>query len=388
MDKKNVLIVHNYYKIHGGEDTVVQNEIKMLQKRNYNVYTYFRYNKEIDLLNIFGKIKMIPNTIFSLKTIKEVREILKSKNIDIIHVHNTFPLISPSIYWIAKKYNIKVINTLHNYRLICASANLYRDGKICEKCMENRIYGLKNKCYRNSYFQTMLLLLSNYFNRIIKSYEKVDKYICLTKFNKSKIKKIINEEKIFIKGNFESNIEKDKSLFEKRENFVYLGRLEKAKGIDLLVKAWNKNVEDKLIIIGDGELKKEIINFIHKNNIENIKILGSLKREKAMNIIKKSKALIFPSQCYETFGLVAIEALKRGTPIIANNLGSIPELLIDKRCGILKRLDDENDIIDAIKEFEDLYKKNYFNNKYIYDIYKDKYTEESNFEILKNIYES
>ncbi|WP_415335651.1 hypothetical protein, partial [Clostridium perfringens] len=95
MDKKNVLIVHNYYKIHGGEDTVVQNEIKMLQKRNYNVYTYFRYNKEIDLLNIFGKIKMIPNTIFSLKTIKEVREILKSKNIDIIHVHNTFPLISP-----------------------------------------------------------------------------------------------------------------------------------------------------------------------------------------------------------------------------------------------------------------------------------------------------
>lgn len=316
MDKKNVLIVHNYYKIHGGEDTVVQNEIKMLQKRNYNVYTYFRYNKEIDLLNIFGKIKMIPNTIFSLKTIKEVREILKSKNIDIIHVHNTFPLISPSIYWIAKKYNIKVINTLHNYRLICASANLYRDGKICEKCMENRIYGLKNKCYRNSYFQTMLLLLSNYFNRIIKSYEKVDKYICLTKFNKSKIKKIINEEKIFIKGNFESNIEKDKSLFEKRENFVYLGRLEKAKGIDLLVKAWNKNVEDKLIIIGDGELKKEIINFIHKNNIENIKILGSLKREKAMNIIKKSKALIFPSQCYETFGLVAIEALKRGTPFI------------------------------------------------------------------------
>ena len=80
--------------------------------------------------------------------------------------------------------------------------------------------------------------------------------------------------------------------------------------------------------------------------------------------------------------------MKRGTPIIANNLGSIPELLIDKRCGILKRLDDENDIIDAIKEFEDLYKKNYFNNKYIYDIYKDKYTEESNFEILKNIYES
>ncbi|WP_283680560.1 glycosyltransferase family 4 protein [Clostridium perfringens] len=388
MDKKNVLIVHNYYKIHGGEDTVVQNEIKMLKKRNYNVYTYFRYNKEIDLLNIFGKIKMIPNTIFSFKTIKEVREILKSKNIDIVHVHNTFPLISPSIYWISKKYNAKVINTIHNYRFICASANLYRDGKICEKCMRNRIYGLKNKCYRNSYFQTTLLLLSNYFNRIIKSYEKVDKYICLTKFNKSKMKKIINEGKIVIKGNFESNIEKDKSLFEKRENFVYLGRLEKAKGIDLLVKAWKKNQADKLIIIGDGELKKEIIDFIDQNNIENIEVVGSLKRDKAMNIIKKSKSLIFPSQCYETFGLVAIEALKRGTPIIANNLGSVPELLINKKCGILKKMNNEDDIINAIKEFKELYEKDYFDNEYIYNMYKDKYTEDSNFEILRNIYET
>lgn len=387
MEKKdNILIVHNCYKIPGGEDSVVNNEINMLKKRS-NVYTYFRHNNEINSMNLLKKILLPFTTIFSIKSMRDVKKIIKNNDIKIMHVHNTFPLISPSIYWVAKKNNVRVIQTIHNYRLVCANAKLYRNNKICEKCIKyGAKYGLKNKCYRNSYLQTFNLIISNMINLKIKSFEKVDRYICLTKFSKMKMKYLLGDKKIFIKENFDDLGDISIPVSSKKEFYIYIGRLDKEKGVDLLVKSWKNIKDEKLVIIGTGELENYIKEYIATNKISNISLMGYLPKIKAMDFLNRSKALIFPSQSYETFGLVLIEALKRGIPVIANDIGSVSEIVVDEKCGLLGNMDSVKNTTKVIEKFFDYYNSNYYNNDYIFGCYKDKYTEEYNYKKLSSIY--
>lgn len=383
---KSILVVHNFYQITGGEDTVVNNEIEMLKKNGNKVVTYFRSNKEIKKMGIMKKMLLPFKSFFSFRTIKEINKIIDRENIEIVHIHNTFPLITPSVYWIASK-KVKVFQTLHNYRFICAGAMLYRDGSICEKCIEKTAFwGIKKKCYKNSYLKTINLILINKFNKLIGSFEKVNRYICLTEFNKEKIGNFIDENRIVVKENFEKSIFYSEEM-NSRSGFVYLGRLEKAKGVNLLVESWVDYKED-LIIIGAGEEEEKIKTFIKINNLDNIKLLGNLDKSLAMKYVEKAKALIFPSQCYETFGLVIIEALKRGTPVIANKLGSIPELVKGEECGVVDKINDVNTMQKAINKFMELDKRKKYDNNKIYKKYLNYYTIEKNYEMINNIYES
>lgn len=389
MKKERVLIVHNYYQIPGGEDTVVENEKEMLEDNGHEVFMYTRHNNEIKEKGIIGKLLLPFETIYSFKTVRDIKKIVKNKKIDIVHVHNTFPLISPSIYKVSKKCGVKLVQTIHNYRLICAGAMLYRNEHICIKCIENnKKYAMKYKCYRNSYIQTGLVLVSNYINKKIKSFENVDKYICLSEFSKSKISSFIEPSKIVIKSNFEDYNKKINYNNSKRDYFLYIGRLDKTKGIDILIKSW-KNIErEKLIVIGTGDLENEIKDYISKFKLDNIELKGRLHKDDAMKYICEAKSLIFPSQCYETFGLVIIEALKRGTPVIVNDIGNISELIENDRCGYLSIINDENSMCKAINNFNELYEADYYDNKYIHDIYEKKYGKEENYNVLSHIYSS
>ena len=182
--KQNILIVHNYYQIPGGEDTVVANEKKMLEDHGHKVILYTRNNSELKEMSKFQKLKLPFTTIFNPRTYKDIKRIIRKENIDVVHVHNTLNLVSPTVYYAALSCKLPVVQTVHNFRLLCPGATFYRDGHICEDCVHHGLKcAIKNNCYRGSKVQTLVCVVNTWIHRMTGVYGKIN-YICLTEFNK------------------------------------------------------------------------------------------------------------------------------------------------------------------------------------------------------------
>ena len=137
--KQNILIVHNYYQIPGGEDTVVANEKKMLEKHGHKVTLYSRNNAELKKMPRLRKIFLPITTVFNPRTYRDIKKLIKQENIEVVHVHNTLNLVSPAVYYAARRMKVPVVQTIHNFRLLCPGATFYRDGHICEDCVEHEV---------------------------------------------------------------------------------------------------------------------------------------------------------------------------------------------------------------------------------------------------------
>lgn len=221
--KQNVLIVHNQYQVPGGEDMVVSNEIKLLEGYGHKVITYYRYNSELEIMPFYNKIFLPLALIFNPRTYFQVKKIIICEKIDIVHVHNTLSLISPSVYYAAFSCGIPVVQTIHNFRLLCPQATLYRDGQICEDCLTIGLRSaVKHSCYRKSRLQTLACVVNTKIHRRLGTYYKLN-YICLTQFNKDKLlllnhnkkKLVINPDRVFIKPNFTFSSENQYKQFRK-----------------------------------------------------------------------------------------------------------------------------------------------------------------------------
>ena len=384
MKKKNILIVHNYYRIPGGEDTVVKNEKDMLEENGHKVVLYTRNNDEIKNL---GKIKLLFESFFSFKTYNEVKRIVKENNIDVVHVHNTLPLVSPSIYYAAKKCKVKVIQTVHNFRLMCPSGTFTRKNSICEDCVQQNLFAaIRHKCYRNSKIQTSIVALTLLLHRILGTYKIIDKYIVLTEFNKNKLKVILDEKKIVIKPNFvkrSMNLE----LNNEKKHFLFLGRIEELKGIRLLVKTCEKMKNIEIVIAGTGPLEEEIKQYIKKNKIKNINLVGYKSKEEVFNLLKTAKALIVPSQCYEGFPMTIVESLSLGVPVITGNIGNLSTIIKHNYNGLIFNYNNEKSLMIAIDKLNKdvvLRKKLSLGAN---ETYNQKYNEIENYRILEQIYD-
>lgn len=386
MKKQKVLIVHNYYQVPGGEDTVVENEKNMLLENGHEVVLYTRHNDEIKLRGIFGKLILPFETIFSFKTYKEVKRKVKEENIDIVHVHNTLPLVSPSVYYSAKHCNVPVVQTIHNFRLLCPAATFIRNKKICEECVEKSlICSIKNKCYRDSLIQSMVSAFTLAFHRLIGTYNKVDNYIALTEFNKNKLMNLVDEGKISVKPNFvkrNNKIVKSKN----KEYFLFLGRIDELKGIMLLVEAWKEVNNSKLLIVGKGPLENKINKYIKENGINNIELLGFKERDEVLKLIINAKALIVPSQWYEGFPMTIVESLSVGTPIIASNIGNLSRIIDDEENGLLFKHDNKESLIRKVKELDGNSKLLEKLSDGAINTFNKRYNSVKNYELLINIY--
>lgn len=208
--KQNILIVHNYYQIPGGEDTVVANEIQILKEHGNKVILYSRNNSELKNMGKRQKLMLPLNTVFNFRTYKEIKGIINEEKINIVHVHNTLNLVSPSVYYAARRCRVPVVQTVHNFRLLCPGATFYRDGHICEDCVKKGLLcAVKHSCYRGSKIQTLACVISTWFHRSTGIYSKIN-YICLTEFNKEKLlqlnrpgkRQVIDESKVYVKPNF------------------------------------------------------------------------------------------------------------------------------------------------------------------------------------------
>lgn len=381
--KKNILIVHNYYQIPGGEDAVVANERKMLEKYQYRVFLYSRNNIELKQMSKLQKLVLPITTVFNVKTYRDIKNLIKAKHIDIVHVHNTLNLISPAVYYAARTMKVPVIQTIHNFRLLCPAATLYRDGHICEDCILHGLKcAIKHSCYRNSRLQTLACVISTFFHRLTKIYGKLN-YICLTEFNKEKLLNLkqIKTEKVFIKPNFvESN---DDFIPEKNRinQFVFAGRLDQLKGIDLLFEAWKQmgNLAPKLIVCGIGPLEEWCKEFI-KNYKVNIVLQGYVSNTEVRELIANSRALILPTQWYEGFPMSIVEAFSVGTPVVCSNLGNAGNIVEEGISGCKFKPNSIEELIKAINRCYGLCNSTW-------EVYKEKYTEEKNYECLNSIYQ-
>lgn len=389
--KPKVLLVHNFYQIPGGEDTVFNNEKKLLEDNGHEVIVYTRDNKKTSKFNFLEKLGYPLNSIFSLKTYNEVKKIILDYHIDIVHVHNTWPLISPSVYYAACHSNVPVIQTVHNFRLLCPGGTLYHNGKIFEESLYIGLRSaIKQKVYKKSFIHTLISATTLKIHRIMGTYKKVN-YIFLTEFNKKKHLElntekhtIIDDRMAFIKPNF-VNIDRNVMPSDKRKNqFVFVGRLDKLKGIDLLLKTWKDIKDSNLIICGTGPEEETCRKFIKEKGLSNIHMTGLISNDKAREIIAESRALILPTQWYEGFPMTIVESFAVGTPIIGSNIGNVGDLIKDGITGLKFKFDSSESLKEAILRFNQLDEKKLSANAY--QTFIDNYSAEVNYQILIDIY--
>lgn len=388
MDEKNILIVHNYYQIPGGEDIVVINEKRMLEKHGHKVFLYCRKNSELKEMGIIQKIIFPFDTIFNFKTYKDIQKIIKENNIDIVHVHNTLCLISASVYYAAKSKGIPIVQTVHNFRFLCPEGSFYRDGHICEDCIKKGLQcAIKHKCYRESKVLTAACVLSTKLHRLTHIYKYIN-YICLTDFNKEKLLQFnqIKKNRVFVKPNFVVSSSNKILTVERKNRFIFAGRIDRLKGVDILLKAWKEmgNSAPELVVCGTGPMENWCRLFIDRNNLEKIKLKGFISNIEIRKMIADSKALILPTQWYEGFPISIIEAFSVGTPVICSDLGNAGDIVAEGITGSKFKHDSIKSLINAIKRLD-----NYYNiNKSVYDEYKSKYTEDINYKKIMDIYSS
>ena len=335
----------------------------------------------------FQKLCLPITTIFNPRTYNEIKRIIKAEKIDIVHVHNTVNLVSPSVYYAARALNIPVVQTVHNFRLLCPGATFYRDGHLCEICMESGLWcAVKHKCYRGSRVQTLACVLSTWFHRMTGIYGKIN-YICLTEFNREKILNLkqIKPGRVFVKPNFVER--EDESNFEENQKnqFVFVGRLDKLKGLDILFEAWKRmgDTAPKLNVCGTGPMEDWCKSFIQQNRV-NIELRGFIPNTEARKIIANSKALVLATQWYEGFPMSIVEAFSVGTPVICSDIGNAGSIVDE---GITGYKFDYKSIESIIQAIEKMREKPLDREK-IKKLYEMKYSENANYKILNDIYAS
>lgn len=342
-----ILSVHNYYQIRGGEDESCEAEKKLLQEMGHGVEIYEEKNDSLTNLNA---AQLGLKTIWSAESYKIVQQKLREKKHDVVHVQNFFPLISPSVYYAAKAEKVPVVQTLRNYRLLCPNALFFRDGKVCEDCLGHAVPwpGVVHSCYRESRMASAGVATMITTHRGLGTWnEMVDVYIALTQFARQKfIQGGIPEEKIVVKPNF---VHPDPGAGTGSGGYaLYVGRLSVEKGIDTLLAAWERlNGRIPLKIIGDGPLAHQVAE--GAAHIPQVEWLGRRPMAEVYDLMGEATVLVFPSEWYETFGRVAVEAFAKGTPAIAANLGAIAEVVEHGRTGLHFQPGDPEDLATKVE---------------------------------------
>ena len=343
----NILLIHNYYKIRGGEDVVFEQEAEALEKRGHKVIKYTRHNEEIDQYGFWEKISFFWRAISNQRTKRELEALLEKHKIEIAHVHNVFPLISPIIYKILHKHKIKVVQTLHNYRFLCPNGLFYRNKQICQRCSKGDFWScVIHKCYKDSFIFSLLYAFIIKLNQ--KNFKKnIDGYIALTQFAKNIfIDNGFKEKKVYVKDN--GFFDPKKSQKASEGYFLYLGRISEEKGLDFLLASFAKMPEYKLKVAGAGFdlacYKEKYQNFV------NIKFMGRVEGEKKDVLIQKTEALLMPSVCFENYPLAIGEAFSFGVPVIASKIGSIPFIVEEGQSGFLFEVNNFADFAAKLKK--------------------------------------
>jgi glycosyltransferase involved in cell wall biosynthesis len=343
--KPAVMLAHNFYQQRGGEDIVVEAELRLLERAGHRTSTFFRNSREILDYSRWAKARLGMRVVWSETGAREMRAALEREKPDLVHVHNFVPLVSPSLYYVCQDLHIPVIQTLHNYRLICPAAALHRDGNVCEECLGKLLPwpGVVHKCYRQDRLATLSVAVMITTHGLLGTWNKaIDRYIALTEFARTKLgENGIPAHKIVVKPNF---VDPDPGAKQgPGEYALYVGRLSPEKGVRTLLEGWRRlKTRVPLVVLGEGPCAPEVIGA--SREMPSIRWLGRRGKNEVIEAMKRARFLVMPSECYESSPLALLEAFGCALPIVASALGALAELVDDGRTGLTFRASDPDDL--------------------------------------------
>ena len=342
-----ILVCHNFYQQPGGEDRVYHQEIGLLEQHGHQVVRDQAHNHDLAKMS---HLAAAVSTVWSRSTFKTLRRIMRAERPSILHVHNTLPLLSPSVYYAAHAEGVAVVQTLHNYRLACANGLFFRAGRVCEDCLGRPLPwpGIVHRCYRDSRGATAAVAAMLSIHRGLRTWtRRVDAYVALTEFGRRKlIEAGLPPARVHVKGNF---VSPDPGVGDgSAGNAVFVGRLSTEKGIPTLLAAWRQpGTTMPLTIIGDGPLAADVAAAARE--LPNVTWEGHRSPLEVAGAMKRAACVVVPSNCYEGFPLSIAEAFAAGTPVVTCRLGAPAELVDDGRTGELFRPGDSLDLAHAVR---------------------------------------
>lgn len=379
-----VLLLHNSYQQHGGEDAVVKAEATLLREASVSLDVDLVSNHQIQ--SVGDKLRAGLGVVANRGQAERVRRLVADRGYDVVHIHNFFPLLSPAVHEAAHEAGAAVVQTLHNFRLVCAGALLLRNGAICEKCLGgSSVWGVVHGCYRSSRIQSLAaaaMIETSRRGGVWK--ERVNRFIALTEFGRQKfIDAGLPADKIAVKPNFKVLHKHSVEPTPLRSGALYVGRLSAEKGVDILLNAWRSLPDISLRIVGDGPTRK----LLEEAAPHNVSFLGSLDPTQVRYEMERAAMLVMPSIWYEGLPMTIVEAYSVGLPVLASNLGAMAVLIQPDKTGWLFAPGDSDELARTARSlFNDPARLEQAGSNALLN-YERNYTPEINRRQLLDIYE-
>lgn len=378
-----ILLVHNEYVNKGGEDVVLANEAELLSGRGHDVRLATVSNKEIR--GALAQLKTALYTASSPFGSGWMRERLDEGRPDVVHVHNFFPLLSPSIYAACNERGVPVVQTLHNYRTICSNGMLLRNDHPCELCVTGSPYqGVRHRCYRGSVVASLPLARMIDKHRKAGTWQRrVDRFIALTEFARSRFLAAgFPAEKVVAKPNFVADPGEPEVPAGTAEHVLFVGRLAAEKGIATLLRAW-EGLDIPLVVAGDGPMRAAV----EASPSPHVKAIGWRSGPEIAAEMGRCRFMVMPSEWYEGFPMTLVEAFSLGRPVLVSRLGSMAEVIEDGVTGLHVNPGDPRDLAAKVRWAYDHPDAVAEMGRNARAVYEQRYTADRNYAMLMAIYE-
>jgi glycosyltransferase involved in cell wall biosynthesis len=346
-----VLVVHNEYRSQqpSGENTVVSEEARLLEACGVEVRRLTVRSDEIAGWSFPRRLALPVQVVWSWPGYRKTRDAIAAFEPDVVHFHNTFPLLSPAALRAGGRSSAAVVQTLHNFRPFCPSANLFREGRICEDCVgRTPVPAVRYGCYKGSRLKTLPVATMDTLHAAVGSWDKVDVFIALSSFMRRKyVEAGWPSERMEVKYNVAPDSKARRT--GPGQAFVCVARLAPEKGVDVLLRSWARAFprgEETLIVGGSGELEREMRA---AEELPGVRFVGRLKASEVVEIMLEARAVVVPSLWYEPFGRTVAESYSVGVPVIASRIGTLPEIVRDGETGLLVEPGSADDLARALR---------------------------------------
>jgi len=327
-----VLLGHNTYQVAGGEDTAFELDFRLLTANGHDVVRFTRDNAEIEGFGAVDRVRLAGRTVWNQGVYEELSQLLERERPNVAHFHNTFPLISPAAYAACRRADVPVIQTLHNFRLVCLNGLLFRDGHICEDCVGRTPWpGVVHRCYRGSAAGSSVVASMLVLHRAARTWKRrVDLYLTPSEFAKTKlVEGGLPADRVVVRPHFMDPDPGPRPASTPGKYFLFAGRLSPEKGIGTAVRAFASLPDVPLKIAGDGPLRGELERTAGREGLGNVELLGRVAPERVGDLMRDARAILVPSIWYEVAPMVFIEGMANGVPFVASELAATRELLGD-----------------------------------------------------------